>query len=379
MIQPDATLPPLMPNPNKFNLFRTIIISLSIGLIVCIALFYFPVFESNHRLAYIFVVSFVISFVVFLLSYIIYIQRVGYINQWNLERDELIKEKIKLKKRTVNVNLIFTMTAMGTQGNSLFALTGNSLLMQTEKSDKSITKVANIPMLSSKSSIERFTGVLDYFLLSNVALISNIVLNEQVQLIVLDNIKVSYKKILIKKINELSGKNISNQIRFLPADELNMFINKQANVPPRTPIFLLGIQINEKTSYCAEAVILLEISSDTKEYGVNIHQSPENPQDYAIENVLSFSGDKPYVIENIWYSSVDEFKISQVVEKLATLGISPQPNMVNINSIFGETNGISDLLLISLALEQTKKSKLPQLILNTENMHGSRIISNSNY
>nr|ELR5202275.1 hypothetical protein [Providencia rettgeri] len=216
MIQPDATLPPLMSIPNKFNLSHTIIISLSIGLIVCITLFYFSNFESNYRLIYILSISFISSFITFLSAYLIYIQRISYINQWNLERDKLIKEKIKLKKRAVNCNLIYTMTALGNQGNSLFALTEKSLLKQIEKPDHSIIKTSNIPMLMSKNSTERFTGILDFFLLSNTESISKIASNKQNKFVILDNISELRKKHLIEKINKTSSKDISNQIQFLP-------------------------------------------------------------------------------------------------------------------------------------------------------------------
>ncbi|HHR6501313.1 TPA: hypothetical protein ACS8CD_001833 [Providencia alcalifaciens] len=379
MIQPDATLPPLMSIPNKFNLFHTIIISLSIGLIVCIILFYFPIFESNNRLVFIFFISLTSSISIFLFSYLIHIQKISYINRWNLERDNVMKEKIKLKRRAINGSLVFTMTALGNQGNSLFALTDKNLLKQIEKKDKSITKIANIPILTSKNSTERFTGIFDHFLLSNTASISKIASNKQTRLVILDNINESSKEYLIEKTNEISSKNISNQIQFLPPNKLSTFMNEQANLLAHTPIFLLGMQINTETSYYSEAVILLELLSNSKNHGVNIHQSPENILDYCIDNVLSFGGNIPYAIENIWYSNIDEFELSQILEKLSTLGISPQPKLINANAVFGETSELSELLLISLALEQTQKSDLPQLILNTENMHKARIISNKNH
>ncbi|EJD6475017.1 MULTISPECIES: hypothetical protein [Providencia] len=379
MIQPDATLPPLMSIPNKFNLFHTIIISLSIGLIVCITLFCFSTFESNHRLVYIFFISFITSSITFLSIYLTYIQRINYINQWNLERDRLIKEKTKLKRRTINSNLIFTMTALGNQGNSLFALTDKNLLKQTEKEDKSIIKNANIPILTSKNSTERFTGILDHFLLSNTESISKIASNKQTRFVILDNINELSKEYLIEKINKISSKNISNQIQFLPPNKLSTFMNEQANLLAHPPIFLLGMQINTETSYYSEAVVLLELLSNSENHGANIHQSPENILDYCIENVLSFGGNIPYAIENIWHSNIDEFELSQILEKLSTLGISPQPKLINANAVFGETSELSELLLISLALEQTQKSDLPQLILNTENMHKARIISNKNH
>ncbi|CAG9422704.1 hypothetical protein [Providencia alcalifaciens] len=379
MIQPDATLPPLMSTPNKFNLFHAIIISLSIGLIVCIVLFYFSIFESSNRLIFIFSISLASSISIFLFSYLIHIQKISYINRWNLERDNVMKEKIKLKRRVINGHLVFTMTALGNQGNSLFALTDKNLLKQTEKEDKSITKNANIPILTSKNSTERFTGILDHFLLSNTESISKIASNKQTRFVILDNINESSKKYLIEKTNETSSKNISNQIQFLPPNKLSTFMNEQANFLAHPPIFLLGMQINTETSYYSEAVVLLELLSNSKNHGVNIHQSPENILDCCIENVLSFGGNIPYAIENIWYSNIDGFELSQILEKLSTLGISPQPKLINANAVFGETSELSELLLISLALEQAQKSDLPQLILNTENMHKARIISNKNH
>ncbi|HCR4098707.1 TPA: hypothetical protein OOF48_003932, partial [Providencia rettgeri] len=133
-----------------------------------------------------------------------------------------------------------------------------------------------------------------------------------------------------------------------------------------------------KNNY-SEAIILIELFSNSKKYKTNIHQSPENSLDCCIESILSFGGNIPYTIENIWHSNIDNFELSQILEQLTTLDISPQPKLVNINSIFGETSDLSELLLISLAIEQTQKSNLPQLILNTKNMRSARIISNSHH
>ncbi|EPL9572476.1 hypothetical protein MMK73_004635 [Providencia rettgeri] len=378
MIHPDSTLPPAKSIPNKFNIFQQIMVSLSVGLIVFFTLFYSPIFESSHKLIFISSISFFISFSIFLINYFIYIQKIDYINQWNLERDRLKKEKIKLKRRAVTGNLIFTMTALGNQGNSLLALTNTALLKQTENEDKSIIKTANIPILTTKNSIERYVGIIDHFLFNNAESISTITSNKQTKLMVLDNLSKSQKEYLIEKINSLSIEDISNQIQFIPQSKLNALINKQANLLVHSPVFLLGIQVNTETRFYSEAVILIELLSNSKTHGASIHQSPGNSLDYCIENVLSFGGKVPYAIENIWYRNIGDFELSQILKKLAELGISPPKNMINTNAIFGDVNELSDLLLISLALEQSKKNNLPQLILNTENMHNARIISNKN-
>ncbi|WP_369311338.1 hypothetical protein [Providencia rettgeri] len=377
MMRPDATLPSAKRIPNKFNLFHNIVFSLSVGLISFVILFYLPILKNSHRLIAITFFSFIISLSIFLFCYLLYIQKLSYINQWNLEREQLIKEKIDLKKRKITGNLIFTMTALGDYGNSLFALTNNSLLKQIEKADKSITKISNIPILTTQNNMERFSGIFDHFLIRNSASISRIASEKQKRLVIIDNINESYKEIIIEKVNKILSKNISDQIQFLPPNKLNAFINKQANLQATPSIFLLGIQINTETSYFSEAIILIELLSNSKEHEPKIHQSPENNLDLCIENVLSFGGNIPYAIENIWYCNIDEFEITQILDKLTTLGISPPPNLVNVNKIFGDTNELSDLLLISLALEQTKKNNLPQLIINTESMHNARIISNN--
>ncbi len=205
--------------------------------------------------------------------------------------------------------------------------------------------------------------------------------NDDIKLIIVDNIHTNEKNILLEKIKSITDSSLLDRILFSHNENIGKTINNLANSNKLEHVFILGVNLNKHSENSGECALIIELKSKLKsdEIKVNVHQSAEIEDDSNIESVISFGNCSPNELETVWYSNMTDFEVSQILYKLNEINVKSKPNLINIDTVFGITEELSELLLISLAIEQTTKSSLPQLIVNSPSKYNSRVISKDHF
>ncbi|MER5081742.1 hypothetical protein [Providencia stuartii] len=379
MIQPNTVLPQPKPIPTKLNKIKHTLLSIMVALVILFSLSYFSFQKKEYDMQIKIAISILFSAIYFSLVFFIHLKKTHYVKQWNLELNVLNQEKLSLKRKCIYASIPFIITSVGRYGNSCFALNNNNSLKVKKINNDEVIKLSEIPLFQNNNDEIRFSNIVDYLLVENNSLFINIATSENIKLIILDNLNVNEKNILIKKIKAIGNLNFSEKVQFLSSVKIHNLLNKLAQSAIPKNIFILAINLNKKNTNSGEVALIVELNSEmiSKETIVKIHQSPEIENDSNIQSIISYGNILPNDIENIWYSNLTDFEIGKIVYDFSETYKDFKSKLINVDIAFGATNELSELLLISLATEQVKKSGMPQLIANSPDMRDLRVVSSN--
>ncbi|HEK1721379.1 TPA: hypothetical protein SMT55_003628, partial [Proteus mirabilis] len=365
-----------LPIPPKLNINKHIVIASFLGLMIFLSLvcvsYLFKIEQSKLTYA---VISIIISMSYLISIYFINNRKRNYIHQWNMEVNYFFQEKLKLKKRTVDAKVNFIMTSLGEYGNSDFAKNHNSILKFDQENKNGVLKNAKLLLFNEDDDIVRFKKIIEYFLSSNLYYILNKYKTNNIRLLFIDNLSTIEKEIILNKIKDLNGSLIDN-FSFIQSENISQLLNDLANRNSLEHFFLFGLNINKNIEKSGEVAIVIEFKSNLNKESVKIHQSPVIKDDCNLESIINFGNCTSNEIENIWYTGLSNLDLSEVSSFFKEVDKDFEPKLINIDTVFGITGELSELLLMVLAIEQANRSKQPQLIINSSKKNTARIISN---
>ena len=366
---------PKPPSKKKWSIFAFVLIIL---IVLFLLVFLNDTAIKYSTLTWVFIIVFPILIVglVYGIRLFIYEQRCSYVQAWNEQHDKTEAELIYVAQQYITlIDHIYMVDNICNNINDISTTLGMADKLFTFK----LPKGEYIPIKYTR--IDSFSGELEdrirqafAFIFSNFKdALKDIIPSNDVNLIISVNTEVNDYQSTIEEILGPYKNTIFTNYYFTNKNEGLFFLDEWLDSRESKYQLYCEITLREKPLVDSGEFISLFLLNYTdkpsEQNHIAIHRPVKKFKDsdsieYALKTALEWGDCQEQDLEYIWFAGLPYDEKVAILLLIDALEFSiTVNNTVDLNLIFGNTGNSSGALALSAAIEQTKKSQLPQLVI----------------